>query len=123
MAKILLFVLSISTLFASYNPFFQEDKPLKKQVHTFTQTKKVKTYKAKPKRKNIDISYFGFIHSNKGKFALINFQNQNIVIKKGDSLYTNEQIFKVSNITSNYIVVKDRYNRPQSIYFSSKASE
>jgi len=121
MLKIWLFLLYFTTLFASYNPFFEENRQNK--IQTFTTTKKVIYHKSKPKRKNINISYFGFIDSKKGKFALVNFQNQNIVVKKGDSLYLNEQIFKIIKITSSFILVKDRYNRPQSIYFSSKSNQ
>ena len=120
MSKILIFILSTTAIFASYNPFFEEIKAPQKQIKVFKQTKKNIVYKPRPTRKNIVITYFGFIHSDKGKFALVNFQNKNIVIKKNDSLYIDEQIFKIKKITSNYILINDRYNRPQSIYFSSQ---
>ncbi|MEA1955297.1 MAG: hypothetical protein U9N02_02245 [Campylobacterota bacterium] len=114
----ILYILSV-TIYASYNPFFQETTKPKVQKQIFeTNTKKV-YIKPKPKRKNINITYFGFIESKKGKFALVNFQNKNIVIRRNDSLYIDEQIFKIKKITSNYILIKDRYSRLQTVYFSS----
>ena len=122
MKYILLLSIYYVTIFASYNPFFQEVKSEpKKQV-----SKKVITntiYKPRPSRKNIQMSYFGYIHTKKGKFALVNFQNQNIIIKSNDSLYIDEQIFKIKKVTSNYILLKDRYGRLQTVYFSSQTDK
>jgi len=123
MQKILIIIILYVEIFASYNPFFQEIKvsvPKKQNIHKTTKTI---VYKPKPTRKNIQMTYFGFIHSKKGKFALVNFQNKNIIIRANDSLYIDEQIFKINKITSNYILLKDRYNRFQTVYFSSQTNQ
>ncbi|MCK4738022.1 MAG: hypothetical protein KAT10_05610 [Sulfurimonas sp.] len=105
-------------IYAAYNPFFSDKNPPKPKAP------KVKVIiqkpKAIPKRQNAKMTYFGFIESKKGKFALVNFNNHNIVIQKNDSLYLDEQVFKVSKITSNYIIFKDKYKRAQTVYFSSE---
>lgn len=121
MQKLLLFIISSTFLYASYNPFFS-DTPKKevKQEPVKTIVKEVRVKKPIPKRQNAKITYFGFIESIKGKFALINFEDKNIIIRKNDSLYIGEQIFKVKKITSNSILLKDRYSRPQMVYFSSR---
>ncbi len=130
MKKVLVvFIVSSLSIHAAYNPFFEE-KPAptsqeqvpKTIIKTIIKKEPIRT-KSIPQRKNIEISYYGFIHTNKGKFALVSFQDKNIVIKINDSLYINEQIFKVNKITSNYILMQDRYNRTQTVYFSSKQRE
>jgi len=118
----LLLLIITTALFASYNPFFQNNKSQTSQRYTNATTKTKAIYTPKPKRKNIQMVYFGYIDTKKGKFALVSFQNKNIIIKVNDSLYKNEEIFKIKKITSNYILLKDRYNRYQSVYFSSKES-
>lgn len=120
MKKILtLFVITTTFVCASYNPFFNNataPKPKEEAPKTAT----VVQQKPTPTRQNAEIGYFGFIESKKGKFALVSFGGKNIVIRIDDSLYVGEQIFKVTEITSNYILLNDRYNRPQTVYFSSE---
>jgi len=122
MQIIILLILTNILIFASYNPFFQDIKStsITQSQKIIKKPKKNIIYKPRPTRKNIQLTYFGFIHSKKGRFALVNFQNQNIVIKKNDSLYDNANIFKIKKITSNYILINDKYHRTQTIYFSSK---
>ena len=110
-------------IYASYNPFFQETKVFIPKQQNIQKSTKPIVYKPKPTRKNIQMTYFGFIHSKKGKFALVNFQNKNIIIRVNDSLYIDEQIFKIDKITSNYILLKDRYHRFQTVYFSSQTNQ
>jgi len=118
MHKILILFLLIQTFsYASYNPFFSDEAP-KQQPKRVGKTV-VKEIEVKP-RQNIDITYFGFVESTKGKFALVNFNKKNIVIKQNDALYLNELIYKVKKITSNYILFSDRAGRMQSVYFSSE---
>ncbi|MDA7818013.1 hypothetical protein N9A28_07470 [Sulfurimonas sp.] len=121
MQKILvIFVILSSFLHAAYNPFFNDEKiPAQPQTINKVITQQIISEPI-PKRKNVNMTYFGFIESKKGKFALVSFNLQNIVIQKNDSLYFDEQIFKVQKITSNYIMFKDRYSRPQTVYFSSE---
>ncbi len=121
MHKILLFlIISLTTIYAAYNPFFNDQKAPKPKVQ---ESATVVQPSNAPTRQNAKIGYFGFIESKKGKFALVSFEKKNIVVTQIDSLYLDEQIFKVINITSNYILLNDRYNRPQSIYFSSETEE
>jgi len=120
MQKLLLFVIFPALIYASYNPFFSDaSKPEAKKETVKIVTQKAKAKKI-PQRKNIQITYFGFVHSKKGKFALINFMEKNIIVRENDSLYLDEQIFKVKKITSNSILLKDRYLRSQMVYFSSR---
>ncbi|MCW8955019.1 MAG: hypothetical protein OQK48_08790 [Sulfurimonas sp.] len=105
-------------IYAAYNPFFSDTSAPKQKE---PEVKIIyKEPKPKPKRTDIKISYFGFIESNKGKFALVNIKGKNIVLKQKDSVYIGEQVVKVVKLSSNYIVLKDGYNTPQTIYFSSK---
>jgi len=122
MQKIFFIIISTSMLFASYNPFFSGAKEIQTTKTISKQQTKTIVYK-KQKRENLKIIYFGFVESKKGRFALINFQGKNIVIKTKDSLYTDENIYKIIKITSNLIVLKDRYARYQSVYFSSQTNQ
>ena len=109
-------------IYAAYNPFFSDISAPKQKKE---QEVKIVYKKPEPKpiRTDIKISYFGFIESNKGKFALVNIGGKNIVLKQKDSIYIGEQVVKVVKLSSNYIVLKDGYNTPQTIYFSSKEPE
>jgi predicted alpha/beta-fold hydrolase len=121
MQKMLLFFITVPTLiYAAYNPFFSEQKPPKPKIQESQPTAQ---QNSTPLKQTAKIGYFGFIESSKGKFALVNFEKKNIVITLNDSLYLDDQIFKVINITSNYILFNDRYNRPQSVYFSSESED
>ncbi|MCF6339434.1 MAG: hypothetical protein L3J10_01620 [Sulfurimonas sp.] len=125
MQKIFVILAILPTfIYASYNPFFS-DKTLPPKPTVQKQEVKIIIQKPKPKpkpiptRQNINMTYSGFIESTKGKFALVNFDEKNIVIKKNDSLYLNEKIFKITKITSNYILVSDKHCRVQTVYFTS----
>lgn len=121
MKKVLaIFIITTTFIHAAYNPFFSDDKVPKQKQESF---KTSVQEKPTPTRQNAKIGYFGFIESKKGKFALINFSGKNIVIREQDSLYLDEQIFKVLKITSNYILLNDRYSRAQTVYFSSEKQE
>ena len=119
----ILFFILPSIVFASYNPFFTDDQaaqPTQKQLQkTKIIIQKVQA-KPIPERKSIKMEYIGFIESKKGRFALVTFNKKNIVIRKNDSLYIDEKSFKIQKITSNYIILKDRHYRLQTVYFSSQ---
>lgn len=106
------------SVFAAYNPFFKDPEADKNRV-IIKAPKTIKAYTPAPKRKSISMTYFGFVSSLTGEFALVSFSGKNIVIRQNDSLYNNEEIFKVGEITSNYILLKDRQGRAQTVYFSS----
>lgn len=114
-----LFIITTTFIYASYNPFFNSNSAPKPKEEA-PKAAPVVQQKPTPTRQNAEIGYFGFIESKKGKFALVSFSGKNIVIRIDDSLYIGEQIFKVTEITSNYILLNDRYNRPQTVYFSSE---
>ncbi|QOY51287.1 hypothetical protein [Candidatus Sulfurimonas baltica] len=108
-------------IYASYNPFFtdiQAQKPIEPSVKVIIQKQKPEI-----KRTDIKINYFGFIESNKGKFALVKINGKNIVLKQKDSVYIGEKVVKVLTLSSNFIILKDGYNSPQTIYFSSRTPE
>lgn len=125
--KLLVFVVLSTLLYAAYNPFFNDNKPppslqIQKSV---VSTPAIKYYKPRPKakRKTIKMTYFGFIESAKGVFALVNFNKKNIVVRQNDSLYDDEEIFKIRKITSNYILIRDKKGRAETVYFSSAKPE
>lgn len=119
---ITIFVIIPTFAYALYNPFFSE--PPRKTVKTTQVQKPVKRIYIKPKQtptmKEFKMKYFGFVESNKGKFALVKFNDKNIVIKKDDSIYIDDSVFKIINITSNNIVIKDNYSKFRTVYFSSE---
>ncbi|MBL0708148.1 MAG: hypothetical protein JJW00_03780 [Sulfurimonas sp.] len=114
---LLLFALFQTILYASYNPFFSDAKPsvVKKEQHQVKRVLKAPV----PIRKDIKMTYFGFVESHKGKFALVRFNHKNIVIRKNDSLYAKQRVIQVKDITSNRIILKDSYGKIQAVYFSS----
>jgi len=121
--KLMIFVLIPISLYAAYNPFFKGETPPKP---LFKQQKQVQTVVVRPKvakRKTIEMTYFGFVESNKGLFALVEFDKKNIVIRQNDSLYLDEQRYKIKKITSNYILLKDKRGRIEAVYFSTQDSE
>lgn len=109
-------------LYAAYNPFFNNIEAPKQKKEPETKII-VQKPKEEIKRTDIQISYFGFVESDKGKFALVKINGKNIVLKQQDSVYIGEKVVEVINLSSNYIVLKDGYNSPQTIYFSSKIPE
>lgn len=122
MKKMFIFSIIIPAfIHASYNPFFNNtESPKRKESET-----KIIIQQPKPdiKRTDIQVSYFGFVESDKGKFALVKINGKNIVLKQKDSVYIGEQVVEVINLSSNYIILKDGDNAPQTIYFSSKIPE
>ena len=120
MQRILVLILLELNLFAFYNPFFKDDIQ-RKEIHKEVIKKSI--YKPVVARKSIDMGYFGFVSSAIGEFALVSFNGKNIVISQNDSLYNNEEVFKIKKITSNYILLKDRYGRVQTVYFSSEENK
>lgn len=122
MKKMFIFSIIIPTfIHASYNPFFNNiESPKRKESETKII---VQQPKADTKRTDIQISYFGFVESDKGKFALVKINGKNIVLKQKDSVYIGEKVVEVMNLSSNYIILKDGDNSPQTIYFSSKIPE
>ena len=121
-SKIIFFIIP-TYLYALYNPFFQEipqtQNNIIKKEDQKKPTKPIKIIKEIQKRKNIEMTFFGFIQSMKGTYALVSFNGKNIIIQEKDSLYLDEQIYKVRKISSNYILVSDREGRAQTVYFSS----
>ena len=88
MRKIWLSLLILTTFTqAAYNPFFNEQKPRVEQKPYI----KAITPRVMPKRKNIELRYFGFVHSKKGKFALVRFNEKNIIIQENNSLYLDKK--------------------------------
>jgi hypothetical protein len=120
MHKIVILLLSLFSLsYALYNPFFTEPEKPKPKEEVIQQVIIKPKPKPIPARQTLEMTYFGFVESSKGVFALVGLQNKNFVIREKDSVYLDERILKVEKITSNFIVFKDRYSRAQTVYFSS----
>jgi len=121
MQKILIASVVVQTLiYAAYNPFFSEPQASQPQKQVVKTVVVKSAPNPTPKRQTLDMVYFGFVESSKGKFALVKLSDKNIIIRKNDSLYLDERILKVEKITSNYILLSDRYSRKQTVYFSSQ---
>lgn len=103
---------------AAYNPFFTTDKPRQKAPEAPVQNV---IQPIDGDRKNVQMSYFGFIESQKGAFALIGFNGKNIVVRQDDTVYLDEETFTVKKIASNYLLIADRQSRVQTVYFSSSS--
>ena len=121
--KLMIFFLLSISLYAAYNPFFKGETPPQPIVQQKQQIQKTIVYQKPPQRKTIEMTYYGFVESKKGLFALVEFDKKNIVIRQKDSLYLNEQVYKVKKITSNYILLKDKRGRDEAVYFSTQSSE
>lgn len=122
MQKILTALIVVPTfIYAAYNPFFNDMQAPEVQRQVIKTVFVKQTQKPIPKRQTLEMTYFGFVESAKGKFALVKLSDKNIIIRKDDSLYLDERILKVQKITSNYILLSDRYSRKQTVYFSSEA--
>ncbi len=121
MQKILTALIVVPTfIYAAYNPFFHEPQDFEPQKQVIKTVVIKQAKKPIPNRQTLEMTYFGFVESLKGKFALVKLSDKNIIIRKDDSLYLDERILKVKKITSNYILLTDRYSRAQTVYFSSK---
>lgn len=121
MQKIVRILIAVPCImYGAYNPFFNEpqaQEPQRQAMKTFVAKQATKPI---PQRETLEMTYFGFVESLKGKFALVKLSDKNIIIRKDDSLYLDERILKVKKITSNYILLQDRYSRAQTVYFSSE---
>ena len=125
MHKILaILIVSPAFIYAAYNPFFKDETPKKPSNMQIKQIKPI-TYTPRPRQKRvtIEMTYFGFIESNKGLFALVKFNKKNIVVRQNDSVYHDDQVFKIKKITSNYILIRDKKGRAETVYFSSAKAE
>jgi hypothetical protein len=120
MQQILIILLIIPTyIYALYNPFFTQDPPPKKVISENKIIEKVYVQVKQEPRTNIEMTYIGYIESNKGTYALVKFNGKNIVVKTNDSMYSDEQIYKIDEITTNHLLIKDKIGRAQKVYFSS----
>lgn len=120
--KLAILIVIPTYIYALYNPFFNDYKSEKKTQPQpkVVQKTVVKNYKQVPK-KSIKMTYYGYVHSNKGEFALVRFNQKNIIIKAKDSIYHDAQTYKVRKITSNYIYLQDKKGRTEAVYFSSES--
>jgi Tfp pilus assembly protein PilP len=118
MHKIMILILLPLLAYASYNPFFTPHKPKVRQKVTKVNVRQV--VKKLDVRVNLGISYFAFLETNKGKFALVDFAGKTIVIRQGDSLYSGNNKYKVTRLTSNYLYITGNGYSVQKVYFTSK---
>lgn len=126
MPKIFLFSFFVSFLYAAaYNPFFNV-KPMKKQEEPIGEIKTVQKQTqqlVKPqmkKKSDFKISYFGYLKTKKGSFALVEYENKTFVIKESDNIFLSSSKFKVVKIKTNAITLKRENSTYQNIYFSKR---
>jgi Tfp pilus assembly protein PilP len=111
---------------ANFNPFFNEE-PKKVEVPLQAVEKpkviiKEKVVYKKPveKAKPIQAEYLGFISYKKNRFALINAEDRNFIVKNKDEISIGENIIKIINITDRVIKIKNK-STIQYINFSYKS--
>ncbi|MEA1918085.1 MAG: hypothetical protein U9N42_11245 [Campylobacterota bacterium] len=118
MNKLISFLLLVTAtsypLIAAYNPFFDENTEQKKPLHVVKKERVIET------KEVFQTIYFGFIETELKKLALIEFNKKHIVVKEGDKVFTKKNELTISEINSNYLILKDKSGRVQQIYFSGK---
>lgn len=64
--------------------------------------------------------YFGFIETDKGKFAMMKVHDNNIVLKENNRVYIDNELYYVRDISSNAVVMEDKDKKIKTIYFSGE---
>jgi len=115
MQRIFALLLVLSTLLFAYNPFFDDKKeePKKEPAPII-----IKDNTAKSEQ----LTYFGFVESQKGRYALVKLNSRNIVLSEGNSFELGSTSFSVVSINSNSIVLSTKSGNIKTIYFSSQNS-
>lgn len=126
MLRTVILIITITTSLVAYNPFFEAKPTPKKKTKIKIETKPVtKIIYQKPpvKKKKYNITYYGYIQTNKGNFALIDVDKKTLAIKQGEKLYIDGKSARLVKITSNYFVIKSGKSDYQTIYFSKKGKK
>ena len=117
--RFLLIVLYVTASFAAYNPFFNEQpKKEEKEPEEKVVVKQAPKPQVSPLNR-IKVSYFGFLQTNKGQFALLRVQGQTIAIKQGAKLYEGDNRINVVKVSSNSIVLSAK-GKYKTVYFSQR---
>ncbi len=116
--RFLFIVLFAATLHAAYNPFFSEKPKEPKPQIKKSVPKPAPSPKLSPLTQ-IDITYFGYVQTDKGQFALLEMQNRTFAIRQGGNLYHGSSAIKVVKVSSNAIVLKNA-GKYKTVYFSQK---
>ena len=115
---------------AAYNPFFREAPKVKKApvlaapvtqgmpLPPLLNSNLASLPAIKPAFDLSQLTYYGYLETKKGKFALLKVGEGVVVLKEGDLFYANNGKYFVRNITSNFITVDDS-GRTQTIYFTT----
>ncbi len=119
-------------VYGAYNPFFSDNEPARK-------TSKPTSLLLLPPPLNLhqspimteprisavsaQIYYFGFIESDKGKFALLKVNGKNIVLKENNRVYINSLPYLVREISSNAVVMENNEKQIKLVYFSGEMDD
>lgn len=114
------------SLQAAYNPFFRESPKVKKAPEPVAKPMPLPpllkpAFEPLPAPKAVSLStftYYGYVETKKGKFALLKIGENAVVLKEGDPFYANNSKYFVRNITSNYLTI-DESGKTQTIYFTT----
>ncbi len=130
-----LFFLFSTVVYGAYNPFFSDTAPAKKIAkpertlipppRMFAPLPMLPPPPAinaeiKPPQTPIAMRYFGYIESDKGRFALVKVQESTIVLKENNRIYLNSVPYFVREINSNMVLLEDGLKQMKSIYFSGE---
>lgn len=126
-----IFLVLGSVVWGAYNPFFDNQEAPKKVVRPAPVLLPPPPPVAQPvlyqrplsselvRPSSVQISYFGYIETERGKFALIKVNQHNIVLKEKNRVYIENVPHYVQEINSNTIVLEDNEKRIKTLYFSS----
>lgn len=119
----------IVTVFAhaAYNPFFDNSEASPKVIQSTIVPANISSLNPQTvflggqnTQARSQIIYFGFIEAQKGKYALMKVNNDNIIVKENNKIYINNQLFYVREISSNAIFMETETKQVKTIYFSGE---
>ncbi len=130
-----LFFLFSSVAQGAYNPFFSDKASSPKIIKTeralippprmfaplpILPPPPAISMEIKPPQAPMQIRYFGYIESDKGKFALIKLNESAMVLKENNRVYLNSIPYFVREISSNMVILEDGLKQIKTIYFSGE---
>ncbi len=125
-----LFLVLTIAVYAAYNPFFDGSESSKKTIKNSSPLPFLPPHIAALDPQSVllgerntpqsQILYFGFIEADKGKYALIKVNNNNIIVKENNKIYLNNQLYFVRDISSNAVLMETGAKQMKTVYFSGE---
>lgn len=124
-----LFFLFTGMIYGAYNPFFTDAEPPKPVSRStalllpppmYTHSNSPQEIKL-PALSSSPMIYFGFIETEKGKFAMMKVHDHNIVLRENNRVYIGNDLYYIREISSNSVVMEDKEKRIKTTYFSGES--